>query len=89
MLNSKEAQTASKIIDILENDILTKYPNLLEILLCDHTTGQNIFWATDNYQEYGESYEFAKPILSKLITGENGNIIMPRVKKTKELQLVI
>jgi hypothetical protein len=75
-----------KNIDIMENDILTKYPDLLEILLLDHTTGQNIFWATDNYQEYGESYEFEKPILSKLITGENGNIIMPRVKKTKELQ---
>ena len=89
MLNSKEAQTASKIIDILENDILTKYPDLLEILLLDHTTGQNIFWATDNYIEYGKEYEFEKLILSKLITGENGNIIMPRVKKTKELQLVI
>jgi hypothetical protein len=73
-------------IDIFENDILTKYPNILETLLRDNTTGQNIFWATDNYQEYGESYEFEKPILSELITGENGNIIMPRVKKTKELQ---
>jgi hypothetical protein len=73
-------------IDIFENDILTKYPDLFEILLRDNTTGQNIFWATDNYQENGEEYQFAKPILSELITGENGNIITPRVKKTKELQ---
>lgn len=73
-------------IDILENDILEKYPDVLENLLRDHTTQKNIFWATDNYKELGNSYEFSSQIQIESITGDNGNIIMPRVKKNKELQ---
>lgn len=74
-------------IDILENDILEKYPEVLDILLRDHTTQQNIFWATDNYQELGNNYQFTANILTISITGKNGHIIMPRVKKNKDLQL--
>jgi hypothetical protein len=73
-------------VDILENDIREQYPEVLEILLLDHTTQKNIFWATDNYQELGIEYQFSSPILPELITGSNGNVIMPRVKKDKELQ---
>ena len=73
-------------IDILENEILKQYPEVLEILLCDHTTQKNIFWATDNYEQLGESYHFNAQILPELITGENGHIIMPRVQKDKLLQ---
>lgn len=73
-------------VDILENDLLEKYPEVLEILLRDHTTQKNIFWATNNYQELGDAYQFSCPILPDLITGTNGNIIMPRVKKDKDLQ---
>ena len=73
-------------IDILENDILEKYPEVLDILLRDHTTQQNIFWATDNYQELGDNYQFTANILTSSITGINGQIIMPRVKKDKYLQ---
>jgi len=73
-------------VDILENDILKKYPGVLDILLRDNTTQQNIFWATNNYQEIGDNYKFSSPILADLITGKNGHIIMPRVKKDKELQ---
>lgn len=73
-------------IDILENDILIKFPEVLDILLRDHTTQKNIFWATNNYQELGENYQFSSPIRTELITGENGHIIMPRVKKDKDLQ---
>ena len=36
-------------VDILENDIREQYPEVLETLLRDHTTQQNIFWATENY----------------------------------------
>ncbi len=39
-------------IDILENEIFEKYPEVLDILLRDHTTQQYIFWATNNYQEH-------------------------------------
>jgi len=73
-------------IDIFENDIREQYPEVLDILLRDHSTQRNIFWATDNYQDLGKDYDFASPILSELITGERGYVIMPRVKKDKELQ---
>ena len=74
-------------IDILENEIKQKYPEILNILLCDQTTQKNIFWATENYKYLGESYSFDSPLLPDLITGENGNVIMPRVYKDKVLQL--
>ena len=74
-------------IDILENDIHDKYPGVLETLLRDHTTQKNIFWATDNYSDLGEAYKFSSQIFPELITGINGNVIMPRVKKDKETQL--
>jgi len=73
-------------VDILENDIRNEYPEVLDILLRDHTTRSNIYWATDNYKELGEAYQFTSPIMPELITGDNGQLIMPRVKKDKELQ---
>ena len=73
-------------IDILENDLLEKYPEVLDILLYDHTTQTNIFWATNNYQHLGNAYCFDCPILPELVTGENGNVIMPRIHKDKTLQ---
>ncbi len=75
------------IIDILENELIEKYPDVLGILLRDQTTQKNIFWATDNYDHLGDSYRFNSEILPDLITGEKGNVIMPRVKKDKILQL--
>lgn len=75
------------IIDILENELIEKYPDVLDILLYDHTSKKNIFWATDNYNYLGEAYDFHGEILPELITGENGNVIMPRVYKDKFLQL--
>ncbi len=73
-------------VDILENEIVEQYPDVLNILLRDHTTQKNIFWATDNYEHLGDVYRFNAHILPELITGENGNIIMPRVHKDKFLQ---
>lgn len=73
-------------VDIKENDIREQYPEVLETLLRDHTTQQNIFWATDNYLYLGEGYEFTSSILPELITGDKGNVIMPRVQKDKEMQ---
>lgn len=42
-------------IDIKENEILEKYDDVLQILLRDHTTQKNIFWATDNYEYLGKA----------------------------------
>lgn len=72
--------------DILENEILEKYPGVLEALIRDHTTQRNIFWATDNYEQLGTGYKFNSEIQVDKISGENGSVIMPRVKKNKELQ---
>ena len=73
-------------IDILENEILERYPEVLDILLLDQTTQKNIIWATSNYEHLGELYLESYPIKSELITGINGNIIMPRVQKGEMLQ---
>jgi len=75
------------VIDILENELIEKYPYVLGILLRDQTTQKNIFWATDNYEHLGDSYRFYSEILPELITGEKGKVIMPRVHKDKILQL--
>ncbi len=73
-------------IDILEYELIEKYPHVLDTLLMDHTTQQNIFWATDNYIHLGEKYSFNSQILPDLISGDYGSIIMPRVHKDKLLQ---
>lgn len=36
-------------IDISESSILENYPDVLEILLSDHSSGKNIIWATKHY----------------------------------------
>lgn len=73
-------------IDIRE-DYLAKKGNLLEILLQDITTSQNILWATDSYQSMGELFAPLAPITTDLVTGEYGNLIQPRALKSKEEQL--
>lgn len=73
-------------IDILENEIVQQYPDVLDILIRDHTTQKNIFWATDNYEHLGEAYTYNAPITPDLITGDNGDLIMPRVHKDQVLQ---
>ena len=73
-------------IDISESEILEKYPEVFDILLRDQTTKKNIIWATSNYEEFGESYAKTNQIKSDLITGINGNVIMPRVQKDQILK---
>jgi hypothetical protein len=74
-------------VDVRENELIQLYPGVLEILLRCQTTGNNILWATDNYRPLGLKYSPDKEILSELITGINGSVIMPRVKKDKNLQI--
>ena len=75
-------------IDIQENELIEKFPEVLDVLLFDRTTQKNIFWATDNYEHLGKFYSYYYPILPKLITGDYGSVIMPRVHKDKLLQVV-
>lgn len=74
-------------IDISENEILKYGEALLSILLFDRTTRRNIIWGTSDYEEYGEEYKAPFPINIHLITGENKNIIQPRIYKEKTSQL--
>ena len=73
-------------IDIREDDLLALSAVVLDTLLRDHTTGQNIFWATHDYEALGNEYAYHSPILPHLITGERGMVIRPRVLKNKEQQ---
>lgn len=73
-------------IDINETEVLKQYPEVLEMLLKDHTTQQNIYWATDSYADRGEGYQFKDAITIDRITGDNGMIIRPRSVKSKDEQ---
>ena len=73
-------------IDINETEVLKQYPEVLEMLLKDHTTQLNIYWATDSYADRGEGYQFKDAIIADSITGDNGMIIRPRSVKSKDEQ---
>ena len=73
-------------IDIKENFLEEYYPKVLEVLLKDHSSNKNIIWATSDYKRYGKGYEEKSRIFSKLVTGKNGDIIKPRIKKTNNQQ---
>lgn len=77
--------------DILEDTLQSLSPEILNNLLKDHSRStpeaqQNIFWATEDYAELGAGYGYNDPILPHLITGANGHVVMPRVKKHKARQ---
>lgn len=80
-------EISSKNIDIRE-DYLLKKDSLLDILLQDKTTGNNILWATDSYEQNGKKYAPLASITSDLVTGKNGKLIQPRAAKSKEEQLL-
>jgi hypothetical protein len=93
-LQVQEAQEriASHSSDVLENDIRTSMPRILETLLLDRTTStpntpRNIIWANDNYIKYdATAYAATAQIRPELITGNRGSLIMPRALKTMALQ---
>jgi hypothetical protein len=73
-------------VDVKENALITLDPKLLGLLLQDKTTRQNIIWATDDYLSLGQDYAADRHITVEAITGTNGNIIRPRIEKTKDEQ---
>lgn len=86
VIEGTNADYSASVIDVLEQDILDVSPFLLDLLLQDKTTGQNIVWACDDYIGYGSVYTPEKEILPALITGVNTKIIQPRIAKNKEAQ---
>ncbi len=71
-------------IDIKEDYLLGLGNGILDKLLLDRTTGENIIWATDDYASMGDAYTFFQHITPELITGEHKNVIQPRVAKSEE-----
>lgn len=74
--------------DISETEMLKEYGEVVCMnMLKDHTTQQNIYWATDSYAEsLGNGYTFYDPITLDKITGDYGLVIRPRADKEKEEQ---
>lgn len=64
-----------------------RYPrDILDKLLKDRTTGDNIIWADDEYEELGDGYAPTNQITPELITGTNTGVIKPRLAKERERQ---
>ena len=77
--------TPNNEIDISENSLRRK-GRLLDILLIDQTTNNNIIWSTDSYLSRGKAYDPKKFILSEQVTGINHRVIQPRAVKSAEEQ---
>ena len=77
-------------VDVSEQEIYEHYKDehVLEKLLLDRTTGQNILWGTDDYcqGENDTDYAHGSQIKVELITGDHGGIIKPRVMKSRDAQ---
>ena len=71
-------------VDINETEIFNIYPEVLDTLLKDHTTGRNIFWATDSYAYRGNGFQYDDAITVENITGENGMVINIVLNKIRE-----
>ena len=74
------------LIDVKENYIYRLDIELLGILLKDRSSGKNIIWATDNYASRGCGYQSYDYITVQSVTGYNGNVVKPRVEKSKREQ---
>lgn len=77
--------------DIKENEIVRFDEGLMQLLLMDRTRTNedevhNIIWATNNYAQRGEGYQEWDEISIGAVTGKNGQIIRPRVNKSKAEQ---
>ena len=75
-----------ELIDIRESELLDHEPAVLELMLCDKTTGGHTRWATDDYASEGKGFGPSDEILPRCITGEREGIMAPRIDKTLEHQ---
>jgi len=73
-----------ELVDIKEDNILQFDLELLNILLKDNSSKKNIIWATNIYSNKGLGYNENDLITIDKITGINGQLIKPRVRKTKD-----
>src|SRR5699024_8278635 len=77
--------------NIQENLLRETMPAILDTLLIDRTTSttrtkKNIIWANENYIQYGfKEYAATSQMKPNLVTGNRGQLIMPRALKSREL----
>ena len=74
------------LINIQDDILKIQSMGLLDGLLVDKTTKQNIIWATDAYNGLGEAFDRDKEIRAELITGDNTDVIKTRARKALEQQ---
>lgn len=74
------------VINIQDDILRLRRFGLLERLLHDHATGQNILWATDAYAHLGGGYQRGEEITSVRITGSSSDLIKTRARKAMEQQ---
>lgn len=85
-MSNKELKHQIFSEDLDEQFLANQYPNVLRTLLLDRTTGQNIIWATDNYQDLSSAHQAHAEITIPSITGNYAGIIAPRVDKSAKVQ---
>lgn len=59
---------------------------VLDVLLCDRSTGNNIVWATSAHVDRGVNYAPKSEIVKEAITGQNNGVIKTRAEKAIEDQ---
>ena len=75
------------VVERKVNDVTIYSPRILDILLKDRTSGRNIVWATEDYQDLGDLYRAECEILPDLISREGGSMIWPRMAKNGHRRL--
>lgn len=71
--------------DIIKQE--NKINKIISKLLKDKTTGKNIVWATDTYQDFGQEYERQNQMTAyQIIKLIREGIMLPRIMKSKEQQ---
>ena len=71
-------------VEITREAIFRYNREIMSLLLRDRTTGKNIIWATDEYEQYGYGYGDTDEITVELAVIRHGNLIHPRIVKALE-----
>lgn len=70
-----------KLIDIKSEPVIS----FLKLLLQDKTTGRNIIWGTDSYQDLGIGFSDTDSMEKSILLGQ-ADIMQPRIQKSLEVQ---
>ncbi|MBR4752366.1 MAG: Eco57I restriction-modification methylase domain-containing protein [Thermoguttaceae bacterium] len=71
-----------KLVDVSADPIR----GVLNVLLEDKTTGQNVVWGTDAYASKGSGYDAASEIKADALLRESRVVLQPRIEKDVEEQ---